>query len=88
VKNAIQAHSAHAAAYDTYILAKTRADTLQALKDAFQQRSYMLRELASLYVSSYYDESSVKGTGKTDKMIYDRQRERMAEARLKKDATD
>ena len=84
VKNGIQVHPSHAAAFDTYILAKTRADILQSLKDSFQQRSYMLRELASLYVSSYYDESSVKGTGNTDKLVYDRQRERLAEARARK----
>lgn len=81
VKHGIQSHARHAEAFDTYILAKTRAGKLQALKESFHQRNYMLRELANLYVSSYYEASSVQGTSKTDKAAYDRQREKLAEAR-------
>ena len=81
VKNAIKTHDRHGPAFDTYILAKTRADKLQALKEAFQQRGYMLRDLASLYVASYYDNSSVQGTNNTDRAAYDRQRQRLAAAR-------
>lgn len=81
VKNGIQAHKRHSAAFDTYILAKTRADQLLGLKEAFHQRSYMVRDLASLYVASYYENSSVQGNGRSDKVVYDRQRERLATAR-------
>jgi hypothetical protein len=81
VKNEIQTDKKHGPAFDTYILAKTKADMLMALKEAFQQRGYMLRDLCSLYVSQYYDQSSVQGNSKTDAAVYNRQRERLAEAR-------
>jgi len=85
VKNEIQAHPKHSAAFDTYILAKTRADKLQALKESFQQRGYMLRDLVSLYETSYYERSSIQGNSKTDAMAYDKRRERLAEARTRKE---
>ena len=81
VKNEIQTHKKHGPAFDTYILAKTRADKLQALKEAFQQRGYMLRDLASLFVASYYDNSSIQGNSKTDAAVYNRHRQRLADAR-------
>ena len=84
VKNEIQTHKKHGPAFDTYILAKTKADMLLALKEAFQQRGYMLRDMCSLYVASYYEQSSVQGTSKTDTAVYNRQRERLAEGRARK----
>jgi len=84
VKNEIQTEKRHSAAFDTYILAKTRADRLLALKEAFQQRGYMLRDLASLYVANYYESSSVQGNSRSDAAVYNRQRERLADARTKR----
>src|SRR5690348_14596091 len=55
VKNAVQTHKDHQAAFDTYMEAKTKADLFGAMKEAFAQRGYMLRDLAQLYVSSYYE---------------------------------
>ena len=81
VKNGIQVHAKHGPAFDTYILAKTRADKLLAMKEAFQQRGYMLRDLASLYVANYYDSTSIQGTGKSDRAAYNQQREHLAQAR-------
>lgn len=81
VKAEIQLAKKHQDAFDTFNLAKARADRLLALKEAFQQRNYMLKELASLYVSNYYDKTSVQGTSSTDKAAYDRRRERLAEGR-------
>lgn len=86
VKNEIQSHKKHSAAFDTYMIAKTKADQLLALKEAFHQRGYMLRDLASLFVASYYENSSVQGNSRSDRAVYDRQRERLATAREGKSA--
>ena len=80
VKNAIQVHTRHKDAFDTYITAKTKADMLQALKEAFAQRGYMLRDLAQLIMTSYYDQTSI-GPAALDRAKYQRNRERLAEAR-------
>ncbi len=84
VKHAIQSHKRHGSAFDTYILAKTRADKLLALKDAFNQRNYMLRELAGLFAASYWENTAVKGDARTDKVVYERNRQRLAEARAQR----
>ena len=81
VRNSVQVHKKHEAATDTYMAAKTNADLLGAMKEAFAQRSYMLRDLCSLYVSSYYEQSSVQGTNSTDKAQYDARRKQLASAR-------
>lgn len=39
-----------------YLRFKKLADDLGALKEAFQQRSYMLREMVKLHLASYYGE--------------------------------
>lgn len=84
VKNGIQTHADHGPAFDTYMDAKQEADLLFALKEAFQQRGYMLRDLASLYVASYYEQSSVRGDSKMDNAAYSQTRERLAAARGKR----
>ena len=81
VKNAVQVHKRHEAAFDAYMALKTDADLLGAMKEAFGQRSYMLRDLCSLYVASYYEQTSVQGTNSTDKAQYNAKREQLANAR-------
>ncbi len=71
----------HQRASAKYLAAKRDADLMAALKDAFHQRGYMLRDLASLYVSSYFENNSVKGTSATDSAAYSQTRRRMAEQR-------
>lgn len=82
VKGEIQIHPKHKKAFDKWIAAKTEADKLAALKEAFHQRSFMLRDLASLYVANYFDQSSVQGTSSQDKVTYDQRRRTMAEQRV------
>lgn len=84
IKTWVQTDLKHEKAFDAYISAKAKADTLEALKDAFKQRSYMLRELASLYVASYFESSSVQGTDSTDTATYKLRRKRIAEARAQR----
>lgn len=64
VTNAVLTDKQHIRAVKRYIRANEKSDLLQALKEAFNQRSYMLRDLASLYVANYYEKSSM--TSETD----------------------
>lgn len=43
--------------------ARTRAALWQAMRDAFQQRSFMLRELVALRVAERYDGAAASGAG-------------------------
>lgn len=70
VKGQIQLEPEHTKAHNAYLEAKTEADILGALKDAFKERGYMLRDLCSLYVSGYYETKS-----------YYQRRERLAAGR-------
>jgi len=83
VKNAVQTHQKHQDAFDTYLTSKTKADELQALKEAFLQRGYMLRDLAQLFLASYYENTSV-GQSMVEKAKYNRNRERIAESRAQR----
>jgi hypothetical protein len=87
VKNLVQCDKDHEKAFKAYIAAKVKADQLGALKEAFQQRGYLLRDLASLYVANYFDHSSIQGTSSQDKTIYEARRRTLAEARQRRDDT-
>lgn len=84
VKNGIQLDPKHEKAFQAYLDAKTRAGKLESMKEAFKQRNFMVRELASLYVASYFEQSSIQGTNSTDKVVYEEQRKRLASARRNK----
>jgi len=56
IENFVQNHIAHKEAKGVWAEAKAEADTLAALRDAFQQRGYMLRDLVQLIVTGYYAE--------------------------------
>ena len=62
----IQTHPDHAAAYQKYLDAKLKADKLAVLKDAFSQRSSMLRDLIQLYCNEYWTKDSISGTSNSD----------------------
>lgn len=81
IRNQIQAHQEHQTAFAEYLTAKERADKLTALKEAFQQRSYMLRDLVTLHNANYFEETSVRATASQDKAVYTRQRAKLAEGR-------
>lgn len=66
---------------EKYLDVKAEAETWLALKESFAQRGYMLRELASLYVSGYFAEISVKSTGNTEELQNQARRERMSARR-------
>lgn len=81
VKGRVQVSKKHKKSFDEYLAAKEYADKLDALKDAFKQRSSMLRDLASLFVANYFEESGLKGSYSSDKAVYETRRERLAAAR-------
>lgn len=84
IKNAVQLDVEHKVAFDEWLMAKESVGKLGALKEAFQTRGYMLRDLASLYVTGYYETTSVQGTHATDTAVYRERRQILAEARAKK----
>ena len=81
VQNGVQNSPEHERAFATFLKAKTYADKLLALKEAFQQRSYMLRDLVSLYSANYYETSSIKPTPTMEASHYNANRVRMSNAR-------
>ena len=81
IKNHVQTSEDHEKAFAAWLDAKTKADRLQALKEAFHQRSYMLRDLVSLYSANYYEEASVKPTKAQDASHYAANRQRISNAR-------
>jgi hypothetical protein len=48
-------------AVGVYLAAKARADKWMAVKEAFQQRAFVLKDLASLYIAGYFGSDSVGG---------------------------
>jgi hypothetical protein len=81
IKSYVQTSADHEKAFATWLAAKTKADKLQGLKDAFQQRSYMLRDLVSLYSANYYEDASVKPTKAQEASHYASNRSRISNAR-------
>lgn len=83
IKAMIQADRLHMIAYEAYLKSKQKADRLQALKEAFQSRGYMLRDLVSLYTANYYQQESVRTTASQDRVVYHRRQARSAEEAAK-----
>lgn len=83
VKNRIQTNKKHETAFASYMLAKTQADKLQALKEAMASRAYMIRDLVQIHLTGYFETSSVKDQ-RADRVVYEKRRERLAEARTKR----
>ena len=76
IKTAVQADRNHEKAATAYLTAKNQADLLLALKEAFQSRGYMIKDLCSLYTSNYYESESVKPNGNTTRTTYISKREK------------
>lgn len=88
IKHLIAKHNWHRDAYLAFAEAKAKAGKLGALKDAFKERGYMLRELCSLYLSNYYTQDSVRSTQATDDASYQQRRIKMAEGRQRRTVND
>jgi hypothetical protein len=70
IKTSVQADDDHEKASTAYLEAKNKADLLLALKEAFQSRGYMIRDLCSLYTANYFEADSVKSTADTIHATY------------------
>lgn len=81
VKSLVTIDEEHAEANGQYLDAKVKADRLAALKDAFHQRGYMLRDLAQLFISNYYGADSVRVTPTNSDAVYKSQRAKMSAGR-------
>lgn len=81
IQSHVQTDKDHERAFDDFLVAKTAADTLSALKEAFQSRSYALRDLVSLYTANYYEVDSIKPTRAQEASHYAANRARISNAR-------
>jgi hypothetical protein len=81
LKSMVQIDERRQKLYRQYALARHKVGELGALKDAYKDKSHMLRELCGLYLAKYYEQNSVKATAETDNAVYKRQRQRLAEGR-------
>lgn len=81
----VLAHLDHTEAFKDWLNAKEEADKLGHLKEAFLQRSYMLKDLAQLYIAGYFSEKSVSANDTTSQeAVYQKRKNRMHERRQKK----
>ncbi len=81
----IQTSNKHQKIFKKYIEAKKLSDTLEQLKDAFRMRSYVLRELASLYITHIHERSSVMGIQSEGKEVRSKQaKDKMTKERKKR----
>jgi len=79
---AVLAHREHDEATNKHRVEKQRADLLGALKEAFSQKSYMLKELTQLYIAGYFAETSATADAHTASEIqYDKNKKKMKQDR-------
>jgi hypothetical protein len=81
IKGLIINDKARRQAHSAYHKARQTAGQLLALKDAFRERGYMLREMCSLYCANYYETNSSRPTPDTDRVTYQARKAKMSEAR-------
>jgi len=82
VRSAIIQHPQSKEAVETARNIREEYEKLSALKDAFRQRSSMLRDLVELHVSGYYTDRSVRGSAnKASDHKADQVRQRLSEMR-------
>jgi len=62
-----------------YLRAKWETDVWTALKDAYNARGYMIKEMAELWKASYFNTEAIKGG--TEDVQYEIQRAKLAENR-------
>lgn len=79
----LQSHSDFVAERRRYLDLKLRSDKWDNLKDAFGKRGYILRELVEMYITGYYQKSSMEGAqNRSRDARANYNQERMARKRL------
>jgi hypothetical protein len=81
IKSLVLIDTARTKANTELLAAKTQADRLTALKEAFHQRGYMLRDLCSLYQANYFESSASRPNNQMSDAVYNQRRARLAESR-------
>ncbi len=86
VKNTVEIDATYQAAQASYLEAKLEAELWSGLRESWHQRSYMLREMATLVVSGYVMSHAVEAvqTGPAKEVVTLRARKRVQAAREKK----
>ena len=59
IKQSVMTESTYTDVVKDYLSQKGYCDRVQALKDAFVARGYMIREMAGLWVAGYYADSAI-----------------------------
>ena len=62
VANLVLKHPDHKVAVAEHLAKKLKADELSAMKESFSQRSFMIRDLVSLFIAGYYTDSAITNT--------------------------
>lgn len=88
VASAVAADPKHHAAVDKYIKASQKAELLNALKEAFSQRSYMLRDLSALFIANYFEKTTITNSAAVRGAKADANIDKMAEARKARGSID
>lgn len=84
ISSQVISHQDHKEAYRAYLNYKAKADELQSLKDAYIQRSYMLRDLVQLYIAGYFADKSVSANNAdADEFLHNTRKRRMNQKRKK-----
>jgi hypothetical protein len=75
IKAAIERDKEHRALMYEYLYAKREADQWDSLKSAYQQRSYILKDMVSLHVSGYFGEATgARERGDARKRVIERRK--------------
>ncbi len=78
VKAMTDIHEDYLGMYNAYMLAKKEADEWFSLKEAFQQKANMLKELCGLYIAGYFGEINVTmDRGKFEEKKYEEGRKKL-----------
>lgn len=86
IHSTVQADPRHTEARTRYLNANRDVDLLEALRDSFRQRGFMLRDMVELYVREYYNRQEHHTDVETaDRMRADKNRTKVAEKRSESD---
>lgn len=79
---AVASHAKFLEAKAEHAEAAKEAELWVAMKDSFQQRAWVLKDLTQLYISGYFQNNSAGGSKhKVDEVEYQRNREKLAHGR-------
>lgn len=87
IKNLVVQHPDVVSVRNTLARLNKSVGLLQALKESYSQRSYMLKELVSLFLASYYGDETATASGAKDR-TYAKNRKAMQDERARRKKED